>query len=389
MSGSGRITSIDGVRGAASLVVVIYHCSLIALPHLDGTLSAWLTQSPGKLVFAGTEAVLVFFVLSGFVVALPVLREGFAWSRYYPTRVLRLYLPVWGSLLLAAALIALVPRDASTMPEGSWMQRAQATTVTPGVLLDEASLVPASYDMNNVLWSLRWELIFSLALPLFVAIALALRRHALLAAVTACALTVTGRIVDVDAMVYLPVFMLGTLMAVRLDDLLAWMRRPRRAWFWPAATALALALLIASWLARPIAAPGSFAGRSLWGFAGVGAALIIIVAMGWPRLRGLLERRASQWLGRMSYSLYLVHVPVIATLAYLWGSEHWVLVTLVGLPASLLLAALFHRVVEAPAHRLAKFVGGALSRRARSVVRAVVPAAQTCDPPPQSTGGVP
>ena len=368
MSSSGRIASIDGVRGLASLVVVIYHCSLIAMPHLDGTLSAWLTQSPGKLVFAGTEAVLVFFVLSGFVVALPVLRDGFSWARYYPTRVLRLYLPVWGSLVLAVALIALVPRDASEMPDGSWMQRAQATTVTPGMFLDEASLLPVSYDINNVLWSLRWELIFSLALPLFVLVAVALRRHALLAAVVASALTVTGRIIDVDALVYLPVFMLGTLMAVRLDDLLAWMRRPHRAWLWPAVTALALALLIASWLARPIAAPGSFGGRALWGFAGIGAALIIIVAMGWPRLRGLLERRVSQWLGRVSYSLYLVHVPLIATLAYLWGSEHWALVTVVGLPASLLLAGLFHRVVEAPAHRLARFVGGALSRRVRSAV---------------------
>lgn len=354
------------MRGIASLVVVVYHCSLIAMPHLDGTLVTWLTQSPAKIAFAGTEAVLVFFVLSGFVVALPVLREGFSWSRYYPTRVLRLYLPVWASLVLATALVALVPRDASTMPEGSWMHDAQATTVTWGSFFDEAALATTSYDINNVLWSLRWELIFSLALPLFVGMALLLRRHALLAAAAACVLTVVGRIVDVEALVYLPVFLLGTLMAARIDDLLAWVRRPRAAWFWPALTSVALALLIASWLTRPIAAPGSVLGRSMWGLAGVGASLIIICAMGWPGLRGMLERRVPQWLGRVSYSLYLIHVPLLATLAYLWGSEQWALVAAVGLPASMLLAAAFHRIAEAPAHRLARMVGSAVSPRVRS-----------------------
>ncbi|WP_194422161.1 acyltransferase family protein [Microbacterium abyssi] len=363
MASSQRISSLDGIRGWAALVVVTYHCSLIAMPHLDGTLAAWLTQSPSKLAFAGTEAVLVFFVLSGFVVALPVLRDGFSWTRYYPTRVLRLYLPVWGSVVLATALIALLPRDAATMPEDSWMQNTQATRVTWGTFFDEALLLTKSYDINNVLWSLRWELIFSLALPVFVGLALLLRRHAMIAAAVACALTVVGRIVDVEALVYLPVFMLGTLMAVRLDDLLAWVQRPRRRAFWPCLTALALALLIASWLARPVAAPGTVLGRTMWGLAGVGAVLVIVAAMGWPRLRHLLEGRVSQWLGRTSYSLYLVHVPLLGTLAYLWGSDRWAMVAVVGIPASLLLAAAFHRFLEAPAHRLARYVGTVASER--------------------------
>ncbi len=53
---------------------------------------------------------LVFFVLSGLVVALPALRKGFSWRAYYPARLARLYLPIWGSLALAAALVLLIPR---------------------------------------------------------------------------------------------------------------------------------------------------------------------------------------------------------------------------------------------------------------------------------------
>lgn len=344
------------------MIVLVYHCSLIAMPHLDDTVAAWLTQSPLKVLFAGTEAVLVFFVLSGFVVTLPVLRDGFSWLRYYPTRVLRLYLPVWASIVLATALIVLVPRDPSTMPDDSWMQRAQAPNVTWESFFEESLLITNSYDINNVLWSLRWELIFSLALPLFVIVAVVLRRHAIAAAAVACALTVVGRVIDVEALVYLPVFMLGTLMAVRLDDLLEWVRRPRHRAFWPGVTAIALILLIASWITRPIVAPGSLTGRMMWGLAGIGAVLIIIAAMGWPRLRRILEARANQWLGKVSYSLYLVHVPVIATLAYLWGSENWALVAVVGVPLSLLIAGAFHRFIEGPGHRLARFVGASSER---------------------------
>ncbi|MEW1961427.1 acyltransferase [Microbacterium sp. NPDC077644] len=358
--------SLDGVRGAAAAVVLVYHCSLIAMPHLDDAVAAWLTQTPAKILFAGTEAVLVFFVLSGFVVALPVLRDGFSWLRYYPTRILRLYLPVWASVVLATGLIALVPRDPATMPDDSWMQNTQAATVTWSSFFDEALLTTTSYDINNVLWSLRWELIFSLGLPVFIGVAIVVRRHALIAAIGCCPLTVAGRMIDAEPLVYLPVFLLGTLMAVRFDDLLAWVRRPRHPAFWPTFTGGALALLMASWLTRPVAAPDSLLGRTMWGLAGIGAVLVIVATLGWPRLRTALEGRVPQWLGRTSYSLYLVHVPVIATLAYLWGNDRWPLVMIVGIPTSLVLAAVFHRVVEAPSQRIARMAGGAVPRRARS-----------------------
>ena len=111
MSGSTpRVRSLDGLRGFAAVGVLLYHLSLVARPELSRATWEWLTQTPLKVLFAGTESVLVFFVLSGLVVTLPALRKGFSWRRYYPTRILRLYLPTFGAVLLAAALILLVPR---------------------------------------------------------------------------------------------------------------------------------------------------------------------------------------------------------------------------------------------------------------------------------------
>ena len=56
------------------------------------------------------------------------------------------------------------------------------------------------------------------------------RRTAALVAVGAVSVVATmlGRVLGVDALVYLPVFLLGTLVAVRLEDIVEWAhRRPR------------------------------------------------------------------------------------------------------------------------------------------------------------------
>ncbi len=57
----------------------------------------WLYRTPLRVLWAGPEAVLVFFVVSGFVLTLPLARSGrFEWLVHYARRALRPYLPVFG-----------------------------------------------------------------------------------------------------------------------------------------------------------------------------------------------------------------------------------------------------------------------------------------------------
>lgn len=367
MSRNGnRIGSLDGLRGLAAGIVLIHHASLIAEPWLDPAGWAVLTQSPLKLLIAGSEAVMVFFVLSGLVVALPALRPGFSWARYFPARLFRLYVPVIAALGAAALLVKVVPRDASTMPDDSWMQDAQATSVSAGDVLSQMTLLRADYPIDNVLWSLRWELFFSLLLPLYVWVALRVRRFAVPVGVLTVVLMFAGRASGNSALAYLPVFLLGTLIAVRYPDLrgLAAGPRARRALPWLAA--VAGTMLIASWLARPLTA-GTIAADVLWALAGAGAALLVILAVIWPRAERALGTRPMQWLGRISFSLYLVHAPILATLCYLLGAERWWLACLIGVPLSLAAAAVFHALVERQSQVLARragAIGEALAERA-------------------------
>ena len=342
---------------------MLYHLSLVARPFLDtgttGDAWWWLTHTPLKIFTAGTESVLVFFVLSGLVVALPALRDGFGWAGYYGTRLLRLYLPVWGALAFAAVLIALLPRDLAAVTAGSWTSNASVTSISLPQWLSEASLWRPSYDIDNVLWSLRWELVFSLTLPLFVIVARAVRDHWQLAAALAGVLTITGRLIDLDALVYLPVFFLGTLLAVRLPELVEFCGRRGRL-FWMLLAASSLALLIASWLARPLET--SLTANVLWGLSGIGATGLVVVAIGSPLAKRMLSAAVPRWLGKVSFSLYLVQAPIIATLAFALGDRNWGWVAGIGIPLCLVTAWLFQLAVEKPSHRLARLAGGLAQR---------------------------
>ncbi|GAA4192155.1 acyltransferase [Microbacterium oryzae] len=361
-----RLHALDGVRGAAALVVVFYHVSLIAQPFAQGGTAeaVWetATETPLKLGFAGTEAVQVFFVLSGLVVTLPALRAGFSWPAYFASRLVRLYLPVWAAILFAVLLVVAFPRDPAQVTPDEWILHANILFPDWVLALREATLMLTSYDTVNTLWSLRWEIIFSLLLPVFAAVALLLRRWTWTAAAACVALMVVGRVFDgrpfdLDALVYLPTFLLGCLIAVRLDDVIAWARaRPRPA-LWAVVAFVSALVLIASWWTRPLIPRSSLLGDALWGLAGAGAAGLILVAICSPVADRAMQARPLRWLGDVSFSLYLVHAPILATLAFAWGDDQWVLVGLVGVPLSLAVAWAFFRFVERPSHRAARAAG--------------------------------
>src|ERR1700761_2008794 len=114
----GRLIALDGLRGIAAFVVILHHVYQVARPFLEPKVDAWapgslwwfVSSTPIKLLSAGSESGLVFFVLSGLVVPLPLLAKGpRAWAGFFASRLVRLYVPVWASLLLAVAITDLLP----------------------------------------------------------------------------------------------------------------------------------------------------------------------------------------------------------------------------------------------------------------------------------------
>ncbi|MEC5180838.1 acyltransferase family protein [Arthrobacter sp. CG_A4] len=96
-SGQTRVTQLDGLRGIAALVVVSCHV-VSTLPGIGSvfdnrsvgltTAETWAVFSPLHVLWNGTPAVHVFFVLSGFVLVLPFTRPGAvrSWAQFYAAR---------------------------------------------------------------------------------------------------------------------------------------------------------------------------------------------------------------------------------------------------------------------------------------------------------------
>ncbi|MHC5797408.1 acyltransferase family protein [Lacisediminihabitans sp. FW035] len=373
---SSRLRSLDGLRGLAAVIVVFHHLSL-TMPTIAGgnpptpvspvtwSLEWWLIATPAHLFVAGPEAVLVFFVLSGLVVALPVIRKvNFDWIGYYVQRMLRLYLPSIASVLLAAVWILVSHQDRATATS-AWTAGSSYSSVGVKDVISGFDLLFGNININNPLWSLRWEVLFSLALPLFVIIAVATRRFWWVVLVLCGIASVVGQHLTNDSLRYLPVFLLGTVVAVKLPDIQSWMAvlAPRR-WFTPVAATIVVASLLAitlPWVTDAIWPKSQLLHVASSAVVVIGAFGLVIGAGFWNPLSALLSTRLFRWLGRISFSLYLVHVPIIIAMSSLFGPDNLAISIPVSLLLSLIAGELFARFVEQPSHRLSRRAGTAAS----------------------------
>lgn len=335
----GRMTLVDGLRGLAALAVI--------LPHSVGFFSS---VSPGAAARAmiglskwGHHGVDVFFVLSGFVIAhtLGRLRLGpAAVGNFLLRRSIRLDPPYWMAIGLALLVAGL----------RSWVTHQPAELPTfPALLahvlyLQDILHVP---PINVAFWTLCIEFQFYTAVVLLLAL---IQRFSSLSqtlsrvipvAVFAASLVWPARLVSVGHE-WLPahgyLFLAGSAASWALDGHVPkWMG-------WVTCVAVfAVGATCSDW-------------RAL-----VGATTVSVL---WTAgLRGKLylwlRNKALQYLGRLSYSFYLVHVPVCLTLlgvrvrvapsSELGGFIFFALAVLMSIAA----ADLLNRAIEAPCLRLA------------------------------------
>jgi peptidoglycan/LPS O-acetylase OafA/YrhL len=373
---SGRLRSLDGLRGVAAVAVVFHHLFLID-PGL--ALAIWpsgttATQSVSwraatfplhLLVSAGLEAVFVFFILSGLVLTLPLLHaQGFRqWLAYYPRRLVRLCLPVLASVAFAIVLLLAVRRYPIPGHTADWLTSTNSLSFSLDDFVRSLNLFGTLQPLNNPLWSLGWEILFSILLPVAVLIAVVIQgRLAPSIVVTAGCLVLTaiGSLLGVGALIYLPIFLLGSVLAGALPILQRRITLANRGWFLAVFPfVVSIALIAVPWVASGIS--GRWYAVTV-GFALVGCLCLVFLASGLPWLVGLLTRPAVQWLGRVSFSLYLVHVPIIVTIAYLVGPSNWIVFIPIGLAASVLAAWGFYLVAERPSHLLSRWIGNRVAR---------------------------
>lgn len=359
---TARYTSLDGLRGLAALVVVIHHCLLVS-PQLSAAVDTdgtglfepwvwWATFTPFHLDWAGREAVYVFFILSGFVLTLPFVGNPRPdWAAYFPKRIVRIYLPAWASLILALGVAFAFPR-VNDPDLSSWLNLHDEVPKVPS----DALLLWGAGSLNSPLWSLQWEMTFSLLLPLYVVAALHIRRWWIAGIAGLILMIGIGDMMHMTGPVYVLIFGVGTLMAARLDALQKWSNTVGRLG-WMTLIGASIPLLSFRWIFPQVQLGISAAT--------LGGALLIFAFIAWRPTIALGNNSIVHWLGIRSFSLYLVHEPIVVSIAMFLHTTNPFHVALLAVPLSLVAAEGFFRIVEKPSHRLAGLVGRTMTHRGR------------------------
>lgn len=337
----GNIPAIEGLRGVAVLWVMAFHFVVVRDGKFDDAFIAFLKGWPALDVFVrnGYLGVDLFFLITGFLLTLPWFRHADAglpapdWRTFYARRARRILPAYYVQLvfLFFVALPLLFPR--------LWVQ---STPMVVGNLGAHATflhytnpLTSASMTVNGALWTLAIEtqyyVLVPLVAPLFVrwpwrslvgAILVAagwrwLADHhmdwlvaAYLRMVAHAGVTEAGirHLLGTQLPAWAVHFALGIL-AGR-----AWMLRRNKVivgigrWL-PVGVAVASVLALYAILRNGT----SFLGQIGWVAFPVVLAVGFAAIVSWPS--DLLAKPAASWplstMGRISYSAYLYHLPLL------------------------------------------------------------------------------
>jgi peptidoglycan/LPS O-acetylase OafA/YrhL len=363
----GRMMFLDGLRAVASLYVVLHHCVQI---YQDPSVSPRYAYYPFIPWLLRGRAVAVFMVLSGFCLMLPVaksadgrFRDGF-WG-YLRRRIRRIMPCYYVAVAITLTLIALVP--GMKLATGEFWGRA-LPVFTVGNIASHALLLhwwsPAwAYKINPPLWTLgpEWLLYFifpALLLPIW-------RRFGLVA------LAISGMVMgflphalfrhtawhfDWTCPWFIGLFAIGMAGAVLQvsPTLPKGAVTVRRLACGPLAAAALIAGFAVFWEYR-VAMDLLFGASTLWVILRCGS------KPGEHRLgsirtilTGILQSRPLQGVGRFSYSVYLIHGPVLILiyrriqLLGLSANGRAAFMFLFAPPVALTAAWLFHIAVERP-----------------------------------------
>ena len=333
-SQSQRIEIFDGMRGLASVIVMIFHMAVWTVYGYSANEykvfanSFWrvATQTPLKMLWGGNEAVLVFYIIGGFVLARPYLSgRKLDFKPFIIKRWIRLMLPYVLVIAMTSILIALFGAwkhdtiDLSGSFNVKWKRVPNAGEILLYIL---------GYDYNlNILsgafWSMVQEWRLSFILP-FVAIALHRNRtgkvlgyYAILQ-VGIDALTNWGMRSDTVWLAHLSeslnrtnyyaiFFVMGAVLAKHLPAIRAFVREHRR---FRILSAWSIPFMIPSqWILSALGL--SFRVRNALLLTGLGIILFLLLCMESPRLTAFFKSKPLLLLGKLSFSLYLTHTTSI------------------------------------------------------------------------------
>lgn len=371
-----KIEYLDGLRGLAAFIVVLHHFVCTFYPamaevgkiyHL-GPVEGWLGNTPFSLLFGGNFPVCVFFILSGYVLTYKFFktknREVIVSGAV--RRYLRLIFPIAFVIFLAYLMMSLslfYNQEIASLTGSSWNKQFWTFDQDFSGMIRQAvwdtlfigSETATSYDY--VLWTMSIEFVGSLIAFSYVMLFGQSRNR--------WAIYLIAGVFFIDS--YYLAFLLGILLADLYNS-------ERPAFKFDNKIAL-LALLVIGLYLGSYTGSIAYPGHDLFNIAKsvvtepdifwhiIGAFILVFVVLNSPLLKSGLSKKVPVSLGKLSFSMYLIHPLILASissvsfmvlseyLAYNWAG---LIVFLITVAAVIVSSYFIYRYVDQPGIFLSK-----------------------------------
>jgi peptidoglycan/LPS O-acetylase OafA/YrhL len=325
--GRSKLIELEALRGVAAMMVLFHHFLLVIAPRLHGRNfpddPIALVRTPLFALVNGTAAVAMFFVLSGFVLTFRAM-ENRHWSGLLVGALKRWprLVPLAATVnVLSAILLMLGLYQDRTWFGTSAFKQGTGISVIGSALAEGvfSTFFDGSANFNSVLWTMHYELFGN-----FVAYATALvlifqRSFARAMAIGAIVILLTATMTGKGGFYYaMPVA--GVLIAriyverITIASALNFMN-PWRVPIALGAAGLAVVLCGYDGYSKPVGFY-TFMARFEWSDTeplvhGIAAVVILLLVLFCDPLRRCLAGPTAALVGRLSFPIYLVHLPIL------------------------------------------------------------------------------
>ena len=365
MSPQERVPMIDALRGLSCLAILLYHV------RVDLWIGWWrITSYPGEYSFFAKTmawlsiptpflgyAIILFFLISGFCIHFPNTLESSKpkWRQYFMRRFWRIYPPYLAALTLTAGVSYFCHvnwNDPDWDPERILRTATLSQNYPPG---------NGQFLSNPSLWTIPLEVEFYLLYPLAFCLFSRLRSR-LLAPLAVALFAWTVSLGDegvlwpsFTALFFWPTWLLGAWVAQ--------LHRENRLRSTPPVFSIligSLFLVLALASHKKLQDWQVWIQYSLW--TGFYLSLLLFSLRKWNPINSQLLKAVLSllsWLGKISFSLYLVHFPLFKLIGYLHVARFGekpanFLLSLVYLALVCLFGWFFYHWIERPIHLWSK-----------------------------------
>jgi peptidoglycan/LPS O-acetylase OafA/YrhL len=370
--GQSRYDELDALRGIAAVMVVLWHF----------VCATYTVQDPGTKSFVmslyflvqGRSAVILFFILSGFVLSLPFFREPRpGYGGFILRRICRIYLP-YVALIACTILVRSFVTIKKIPGLSDWFNDYCGDPFSLTIALEHLFLIGNINIMvyNNPVWSLIHEMRISLIFPLL--LLFVLRVKPIFSILTCLLLTGVALLNDVYGWETSKGWQTGYFYTLQVTSffivgiLLARYKDPVVRWYGSLKKWKKIMLLIGSVILFRYSMELWLANLKLgliWDYGTViGACGLMIMALGSVKAATLLRKPFFKFFGTISYSMYLNHITMLYLSFFLLYDTIPVLVILpVYLALVVAFSSITWKTIEIPSIALGRVLSDKLKKR--------------------------